>query len=196
VCASPLDTKRTIAPSSKHFAANFAMPDLMASVGIMFLGMDGQPVTTARQVIQQGRISGRSLVPPISSHGSTRFPHEVAFSGGSNNGAGGGHSPHLIKESHMPQTSCITHTVLIIDPDATARTHLASLLTNRFRVIEAATLDEAAQQIVLHHPRIILIEVDLPGDALTFIRQVRQEPTTQDTCIACVTRRVEVRDKV
>jgi len=96
----------------------------------------------------------------------------------------------------MPQTSCITHTVLIIDPDATARTHLASLLTNRFRVIEAATLDEAAQQIVLHHPRIILIEVDLPGDALTFIRQVRQEPTTQDTCIACVTRRAEVQDKV
>jgi DNA-binding response OmpR family regulator len=92
----------------------------------------------------------------------------------------------------MPQH---THTVLIIEPDAATRDQMADLLSPRFRVIGAATIDEAAHIIAIHPPEIVLIEVDLPN-ALEFILHLRNAHATKHLCIACVTTRAGVRDKI
>jgi DNA-binding response OmpR family regulator len=96
----------------------------------------------------------------------------------------------------MHQPTRTPHTVLIIDPDGGQRASLRNLLASRFPSSEAASLEEAAVQIVRQTPAIILIETDLPGDALAFIRHLRQEPSTRGILIACVTHQTSIRDKV
>lgn len=87
--------------------------------------------------------------------------------------------------------------VVHVEPDGEIRRQIATALRERFDVFPAATLSQAKEQIVVHRPAIILMELDLPdGDGMTLIAQVRSDPRAQRTIICCLTTRRGVRDKI
>jgi len=91
----------------------------------------------------------------------------------------------------------ITTTVLVADPDIKHQQLIAECLRPRYRTVGARNLAEAVQMLVVHRPRIILLEINQPdGDSIELIRQIRQDPGTRATIIACVTTRSSIRDKV
>ena len=88
-------------------------------------------------------------------------------------------------------------TVLVADPDAVQQQVIAKSLQARYNVVAARNMAEAVQLLVIHRPRILLLEISQPdGDGIDLIKQIRQDPGTHGTIIACVTHRSGIRDKV
>ena len=88
-------------------------------------------------------------------------------------------------------------TVLLLDSDEVARQTLAYILAPRFRTIDAATIEKAIQQIIIHRPQIIVLECNLPdGDAFTFVRQLRSDAFMRQAIIVFVTSCSTIKDKV
>lgn len=83
--------------------------------------------------------------------------------------------------------------VFIVDPSLSVRLRLARLLagTGAVRVVgEAATANEAVAGILRAHPRLVLIELDLPGSTgIDVMRKVRE--TERDVVFAVITNHCE-----
>jgi len=87
--------------------------------------------------------------------------------------------------------------VLVADPDPVQQQLLANALRQRFRVVVANNLAEAVSMLVVNRPRILLLEVNQPdGNGIELIKQIRRDPGTHNTIIACVTNRNAIKDKV
>ncbi len=87
--------------------------------------------------------------------------------------------------------------VLVSDPDPLQQQLLESCLRQRFRVVTASNLAETVQKLVVNRPRILLLEINQPdGNGIELIKQIRRDPGTHNTIIACVTNRNAIRDKV
>jgi DNA-binding response OmpR family regulator len=87
--------------------------------------------------------------------------------------------------------------VLVADPDPAQQQVLSDCLRQRFRVVTASNLAETVQKLVVNRPRILLLEINQPdGNGIELIRQIRRDPGTHNTIIACVTSRNAIKDKV
>ncbi len=79
--------------------------------------------------------------------------------------------------------------ILIVD-DNPANVKLVSFLltTCGFAVHTATNADEALAAVAQHRPRLILMDIQLPGmDGLTLTRLLKADPKTSDTIIVAVT---------
>lgn len=79
--------------------------------------------------------------------------------------------------------------ILIVDDNATNTKLLAFVLSSRgYNVRTAASADEALSTLKEFHPRLILMDIQLPGmDGLTLTRQLKAAPETKDISIIAAT---------
>lgn len=88
-------------------------------------------------------------------------------------------------------------TVLVADPDRAQQQLLAECLRPRYQIALARSIAETVDHIARSRPQLLLLELDMPdGDALPLIRKIREERSTRNMIIACVTRRSSIKDKV
>ena len=79
--------------------------------------------------------------------------------------------------------------ILIVDDNASNTKLLAFLLTARgYEIRTAASADEALAMLATYRPRLILMDIQLPGmDGLTLTRQLKSDPATKDIPIFAAT---------
>ena len=79
--------------------------------------------------------------------------------------------------------------ILIVDDNPSNTKLLVFLLQAKgYDVRSAANADEALAVIAEHRPRLILMDIQLPGmDGLTLTRQLKADPTTRDISIIAAT---------
>jgi CheY-like chemotaxis protein len=79
--------------------------------------------------------------------------------------------------------------VLIVDDNPTNLKLVAYLVkANGYEVDTATDADAALAAIAAHRPRVILMDLQLPGvDGLALTRQLKQDPATHDIAIIAVT---------
>lgn len=79
--------------------------------------------------------------------------------------------------------------ILIVDDNPSNTKLLAFLLQSKgYDVRTAANADEALSAIRSKHPRLILMDIQLPGmDGLTLTRQLKSDPATKDISIVAAT---------
>lgn len=79
--------------------------------------------------------------------------------------------------------------ILVVD-DNLANVKLARFVLEKrgFEVHAAMNADEALQQIEAHPPRLVLMDIQLPGiDGLTLTRQLKADPKTREIVIVAFT---------
>lgn len=83
----------------------------------------------------------------------------------------------------------MTARVLIVDDNATNLKLVAYLIrAHGFEVDTAGDASAALAQIAAHRPRVILMDLQLPGvDGLELTRQLKADPATRDIAIIAVT---------
>ena len=79
--------------------------------------------------------------------------------------------------------------ILIVDDNPSNTKLLAFLLQSRgYDVRTAANADEAIAAVADRRPRLILMDIQLPGtDGLTLTRQLKADPATKDISIIAAT---------
>ena len=79
--------------------------------------------------------------------------------------------------------------ILIVDDNPSNTKLLAFLLTSKgYEIRTAASADEAIAVIAQWRPRLILMDIQLPGmDGLTLTRQLKADPATRDIAIIAAT---------
>jgi DNA-binding response OmpR family regulator len=85
-------------------------------------------------------------------------------------------------------------TVLVVEPDPTIRSSIEECITtsfgNRYQVFSVASRQEAFRQLDRLHPRMVILETDLPdGEGLGLIEHARQQLAPPPTVIVCSHRR-------
>src|SRR3954471_22771751 len=62
------------------------------------------------------------------------------------------------------------------------------LLNEGYKVITAASAEEALELLRTHHPQLILADIQLPGiDGLEMTRRIKQDPATRDITVVALT---------
>ena len=79
--------------------------------------------------------------------------------------------------------------ILIVDDNPSNTKLLAFLLTSKgYEIRTAASADEAIAVLAQWRPRLILMDIQLPGmDGLTLTRQLKADPATRDIAIIAAT---------
>ncbi len=79
--------------------------------------------------------------------------------------------------------------ILVVDDNAQNTRLVSFLLSSRgYAVKSAGSADEALAALALEVPRLILMDLQLPGmDGLTLTRQLKADPRTRDTFIVAFT---------
>lgn len=79
--------------------------------------------------------------------------------------------------------------ILVVDDNAANTKLLAFILGARgYDVLTAANADEALLAIARRKPRLILMDIQLPGmDGLTLTRRIKTDPETRDISIIAAT---------
>ena len=79
--------------------------------------------------------------------------------------------------------------ILVVDDNLANAKLVAYLLKTRgYEIRTAATAKEALQVLESFRPRLILMDLQLPGmDGLTLTRQLKADPTTRDIVIVALT---------
>ena len=83
----------------------------------------------------------------------------------------------------------MTTVLLVADDDPTVRAIVsATVALDEFTVLQAADGDEAWALIQQHHPEIVLLDVNMPGqDGLTITRALKSDPATAGTKVVLLT---------
>lgn len=88
-------------------------------------------------------------------------------------------------------------TILIVDPDPVSQRIIFDALHTKYHIVSASSIADAARKIMMHHPAILLLEINQPdGDGYMLIQQIRKDPSTHNMIVACVTNRSTVQDKL
>jgi CheY-like chemotaxis protein len=79
--------------------------------------------------------------------------------------------------------------ILVVDDNPSNTKLLAFLLTAKgYHVHTAANADEALAVLAEHRPRLILMDIQLPGmDGLTLTKQLKADPATRDIPVLAAT---------
>lgn len=88
-----------------------------------------------------------------------------------------------------PSASAAKGAVLVVDDNPLNMKLVTFLLRKeRYHVMTAADADEALRVLRDFHPRLILMDLQMPGiDGLTLTRQLRADPRYAETVIVAVT---------
>ena len=86
--------------------------------------------------------------------------------------------------------------VLIVDEHSDIRRLLSITLGKEFEVLEAEDAASALEAVRLHHPKVILLDVMMPGkmNGLQVLEAIKTNPQTQDILIAMISARGQVAD--
>jgi CheY-like chemotaxis protein len=86
--------------------------------------------------------------------------------------------------------------VLIVDDHPVIRRLLSVTLGNDFEVLEAADGIGALDAIRLHHPKVVLLDVMMPGamDGLQVLDALKGDPLTCDILVAMISARGQATD--
>ena len=86
--------------------------------------------------------------------------------------------------------------VLIVDDHSDIRRLLSITLGKEFEVLEAEDAASALEAVRLHHPKVILLDVMMPGkmNGLQVLEAIKTNPQTQDILIAMISARGQVAD--
>jgi CheY-like chemotaxis protein len=86
--------------------------------------------------------------------------------------------------------------VLIVDDHSDIRRLLSITLGKEYEIMEAEDGVSALESIRRHLPRIVLLDVMMPGemDGLQVLDAIKADPRTRDTLVAMVTARGQVAD--
>jgi CheY-like chemotaxis protein len=87
-------------------------------------------------------------------------------------------------------------TVLIADDEPSLRLLVsATIASEEYDVIEAVDGDEAWSLIRRHHPNVVLLDVQMPGQTgLELTRSIRQDPDLARTCVILLTSKAQQSD--
>lgn len=86
--------------------------------------------------------------------------------------------------------------VLIVDDHSDIRRLLSITLGKEFEVLEAEDAASALDAVRRHHPKVILLDVMMPGkmNGLQVLEAIKTNPQTQDILIAMISARGQVAD--
>ncbi len=86
--------------------------------------------------------------------------------------------------------------VLIVDDHSDIRRLLSITLGKEFEVLEAEDAASALDAVRRHHPKIILLDVMMPGkmNGLQVLEAIKTNPQTQDILVAMISARGQVAD--
>jgi CheY-like chemotaxis protein len=86
--------------------------------------------------------------------------------------------------------------ILIVDDHSDIRRLLSITLGKEFEVLEAEDAVSALDAVRRHHPRVILLDVMMPGkmNGLQVLEAIKANPQTQDILIAMISARGQVAD--
>lgn len=87
--------------------------------------------------------------------------------------------------------------VLLVDDHEEIRRLMRIALGREFEVIEAGTGEEALDMITREHPRLVLLDIMMPGrlDGLEVLQIVKTTPELKDTIVVLLTARGQGRDQ-
>jgi CheY-like chemotaxis protein len=87
-------------------------------------------------------------------------------------------------------------TVLIADDEPSLRLLVnATIASDEYEVVEAMDGDEAWTLIRRHHPRVVLLDVQMPGrTGLELTRAIREDPELSKTCVILLTSKAQQAD--
>ncbi|WP_242472651.1 response regulator [Rhodoferax fermentans] len=87
-------------------------------------------------------------------------------------------------------------TILMVDDHPAIRRLLRVALGNTFRIIEAESGVDALAAIQREHPRLVLLDVMMPGelDGLQVLDAIRADPSHRDTVVAMLSARGQAQD--
>ncbi len=86
--------------------------------------------------------------------------------------------------------------ILIVDDQADIRRLLSITLGKHFEVIEAENGTEALFSVRRYHPKVVLLDVMMPGDmdGLQVLDAIKADPASSDTLVGMVTARGQQAD--
>jgi len=86
--------------------------------------------------------------------------------------------------------------VLIVDDHSDIRRLLSITLGKEFEVLEAEDAASALEAVRRHHPKIVLLDVMMPGkmNGLQVLEAIKTNPQTQDILVAMISARGQVAD--
>ncbi len=86
--------------------------------------------------------------------------------------------------------------ILIVDDHSDIRRLLSITLGKEFEVLEAEDAASALETVRRHHPKVILLDVMMPGtmNGLQMLEAIKSNPQTQDILVAMISARGQVSD--
>jgi CheY-like chemotaxis protein len=86
--------------------------------------------------------------------------------------------------------------VLIVDDHSDIRRLLSITLGKEFEILEAEDATGALEAVRRHHPKIVLLDVMMPGkmNGLQVLEAIKGNPLTQDILVAMISARGQVAD--
>ena len=86
--------------------------------------------------------------------------------------------------------------VLIVDDHSDIRRLLSITLGKEFEILEAEDATDALEAVRRHHPKIVLLDVMMPGkmNGLQVLEAIKGNPLTQDILVAMISARGQVAD--
>ena len=87
-------------------------------------------------------------------------------------------------------------TILIVDDSADIRLLMRVALSKKYQLLEAESATAALELIELHHPRLILLDVMMPGamDGLQLLDLIKSDAKLKNIFVAMVTARGQAAD--
>ena len=81
--------------------------------------------------------------------------------------------------------------ILIVDDQSDIRRLLNVTLGKQFTILEAEDGVSALEMVRRHHPKLVLLDVMMPGemDGLQVLQEIKSNPQTQDILVAMITAR-------
>lgn len=88
------------------------------------------------------------------------------------------------------------NTILIVDDHSDIRRLLSITLGKEFKILEAEDGVSALAAVRHHHPKVVLLDVMMPGeiDGLQVLEAIKADPLTKDILVAMITARGQVAD--
>lgn len=86
--------------------------------------------------------------------------------------------------------------ILVVDDHADIRKLMSITLGKRYEILEAQDAETALMLVERYHPRVVLLDVMMPGrmDGLQVLDAIKSNPKTRDIIVAMVTARGQLAD--